>query len=79
MRNSRQQHTGGIAVLSVFGVICAILLGLVVWQPAGASRLAESTHVEFRAPVEAAPVRLAGGLVRKPISPGAWAEIVRSK
>ena len=80
MPDSHQQQTSGIAVLSAFGVICAILLGLVVWQPPAASWLAESTQAEFSdAPVEAAPVRLAGELARKPIRPGAWAEIIHSK
>jgi hypothetical protein len=65
--DSHQQQTSGIAVLGAFGVICAILLGFVVWHPPAARWLAESTQAEFsNAPAEAAPVRLAGELMRKP-------------
>jgi hypothetical protein len=82
--DSHQQQTSGIAVLSAFGVICAILLGLVVWQPPAATWLAESAQAQFQAEfsnpaAEVAPVRLAAEPARKPISPGAWVEVVSSK
>jgi hypothetical protein len=73
------QQTSAAAVLVAFGAICAILLGLVVWHPPAASWLAEGTQAEFsNPPDEVAPVRLAAGPKRKPISQGAWVEVINS-
>ena len=84
MPDSHQHQTSGIAVLSAFGVICAILLGLAVWHPPAGNWLAQSAQAEFPAefaepPAEAANVRLADGSTRKPIGPGAWALVLNSK
>ncbi len=80
MPDSHQEQTSGIAVLGAFGVICAVLLGLAVWHPSAANWLAQGAQTEFSdPPAEAATVRLANEPTRKPISPGAWAEVVSSK
>jgi hypothetical protein len=76
---SHEQQTTGIAVLVAFGAISAILVGLVVWQPPAASWLAQGTQAELsNAPDEVTPIRLAAGPGRKPIRPGAWAEVINS-
>jgi hypothetical protein len=78
--SSPEQQTSGVAVLSAFGAICAILLGLVVWHPPTASWLAESAQAEFsNRPKEVTAVKLAEGLTRKPIRPGAWVEVINLK
>jgi hypothetical protein len=80
MPDSHQQQTSGIAVLGAFGVICVLLLGLAVSHPPAANWLAQSAQAEFSdRPVEAATVRLADGSMRKPIGPGAWAQVLNSK
>lgn len=66
----------GIAISVGFGAICALLLGLIIWQPEVAVWIPRSAEAELAsAPDTSAPGQFAQ-TTRKPIEPGAWSRSI---
>jgi hypothetical protein len=77
--NNFDRPESGIAISVGFGAICALLLGLIIWQPEVAVWIARSAEAEFAsAPDSSAPGQLAQTR-RRPIEPGAWSQSITPK